>query len=998
MLHRARGDSAGLAAAPADQEGRGRGLASEARERSNTMLEPPCAVHMNLKTGIALRGVGYALEAVSGNGPEAGSKSGPLQQFMARERPRIAELLRGLSRASPTGGPVAPNLSYLDISPARDLANIHRLMSEKRSSLAMTLANVPCAVMDRLTAVLSVDTAAAVDGRNSSRNSSRPSGDVLYGRPVDIDTVSEGDEEDRSVAGGPLGETGAGGDILSRSGSPPPLARSILGFTAKLEKLMNAIVRSVRQLHACADQSQRSEYMTITEQVQKCVVSVEQLLGTLDLNAVEDASRARLQDSRKQLAGSMASLMQLAKQAGTVGDASTVKDIEMIDAAFDVAKALRDVMACIDALEQASGEASAVAMGAPGRGAGRHSSRAGMEMQISMQRRSSLVHSTSSLSPTKGMSISAGSGSQTALAAMHASADTGSVGSGGVAPPTGVVTLVFTDISHSTQLWEMHSMAMLDAVKAHNELMRQAIAECNGYEVKTEGDSFMIAFQGACDAMRFCLLVQDRMLQIKWPTEIVGTSMCQTIMDNTGQVLFHGLRVCMGIHTGEPDCELDPITKRMDYYGPMVNRASRVKAMADGGQIVMTSRTREAFFAGTERLPTFNLQLVDLGEFALKGVEQKERLFQLNSAALSRRQFSLLPTIMRDAHVSYGQLSEAGQTPDVPPPSDRLAIVYADIANAADLWRECPNDMQVAVRVHREYLRRSMHAGQGYEVKIEGDAVMVAFQRLTDAVTWCLTAQLQLMDLSWPPHILELRYCCEKRSADGSLLQRGFRVLMGVHWGKPEHELDPVTGRMDYFGPMVNRACRVSELVDGGQVVLSRAAYEEMRTQAMPDALQALRPQLKELGEHRLACLQSTEFLYQVLPQALQERVFRKIPRASGSFWSSVRIKKSLNLLMGELGTIRGLGCATAGAAAAVAVRGRRDSPACVRAAVRDAARRSFRRSRTSRRSLRRRWPMSRRSTRRRCAPRCPARISRCWARRPAIRRAAPSSGTLLYR
>lgn len=44
----------------------------------------------------------------------------------------------------------------------------------------------------------------------------------------------------------------------------------------------------------------------------------------------------------------------------------------------------------------------------------------------------------------------------------------------------------------------------------------------------------------------------------------------------------------MGIHLGSPLCEKDVITKRMDNYGPMVSRASRVSAVAQGGQITIS--------------------------------------------------------------------------------------------------------------------------------------------------------------------------------------------------------------------------------------------------------------------------------------------------------------------------------------------------------------------------------------------------------------------------
>ncbi|WAR53161.1 hypothetical protein PtB15_2B592 [Puccinia triticina] len=46
-----------------------------------------------------------------------------------------------------------------------------------------------------------------------------------------------------------------------------------------------------------------------------------------------------------------------------------------------------------------------------------------------------------------------------------------------------------------------------------------------------------------------------------------------------------GLSVRMGIHWGNPRCEADPITRRMDYFGPMVNRTARISGVAKGGEI-----------------------------------------------------------------------------------------------------------------------------------------------------------------------------------------------------------------------------------------------------------------------------------------------------------------------------------------------------------------------------------------------------------------------------
>lgn len=156
-------------------------------------------------------------------------------------------------------------------------------------------------------------------------------------------------------------------------------------------------------------------------------------------------------------------------------------------------------------------------------------------------------------------------------------------------PPVGELALVFTDIKNSTLLWDAYPVAMRSAIKLHNTIMRRQLRIVGGYEVKTEGDSFMVSFPTPTSALLWCFNVQNQLLNEDWPTEVLETNECCEVTDNAGNIIYRGLSVRMGIHWGSPVCELDMVTRRMDYFGPMVNRTSRIESSADGGQIAVSS-------------------------------------------------------------------------------------------------------------------------------------------------------------------------------------------------------------------------------------------------------------------------------------------------------------------------------------------------------------------------------------------------------------------------
>ncbi|EXJ89555.1 adenylate cyclase [Capronia epimyces CBS 606.96] len=235
-------------------------------------------------------------------------------------------------------------------------------------------------------------------------------------------------------------------------------------------------------------------------------------------------------------------------------------------------------------------------------------------------------------------------------------------------PPVGDVAICFTDIKNSTALWEILPVPMRSAIMMHNELMRRQLRIIGGYEVKTEGDAFMVSFPTVTSALLWCFSCQSHLLELPWPTEILETVHCQEKLDADQNVIYRGLSVRMGLHWGRPVCEQDPITRRMDYFGPMVNKASRVSAVADGGQIAVSSdfinevqRTLESYADDDRRdsvssddtmnddrlasqirrelrqLSSQGFEVKDLGEKKLKGLENPEYLYLIYPHSLAGR-------------------------------------------------------------------------------------------------------------------------------------------------------------------------------------------------------------------------------------------------------------------------------------------------------------------------------------------------------------------------
>jgi DNA-binding SARP family transcriptional activator len=202
--------------------------------------------------------------------------------------------------------------------------------------------------------------------------------------------------------------------------------------------------------------------------------------------------------------------------------------------------------------------------------------------------------------------------------------------------PSGTVTFMFTDIVGSTALWNEYPNEMDFAVARHDELIEQTVKRCRGLLLRHrgEGDSTFAVFQRASDGANAALEVIERLEAEPWPT---GTP----------------LKVRIALHTGEA------IERDGDYYGTAVNRAARLRALASGGQILVSQTTSDLV---RDTLPG-TVALVELGARAVRGSPRPEVVFALVGATTAQP-------------AAPGPFLEVGQDGEVAIPllGDRLTI------------------------------------------------------------------------------------------------------------------------------------------------------------------------------------------------------------------------------------------------------------------------------------------------------------------------------------
>ena len=168
----------------------------------------------------------------------------------------------------------------------------------------------------------------------------------------------------------------------------------------------------------------------------------------------------------------------------------------------------------------------------------------------------------------------------------------------------GIRTVLFTDIVDSTALTQsLGDEAAMAMLGVHDSVVRKALADSGGREVKHTGDGIMASFVSPASAVKCAIQIQSDLAKHQ---------------ENQGA---QPVRIRIGAAAGEP------VEQHNDLFGCTVQLASRLCSAASPEQILVSTAVAE-LCTGKK-----GFGFSDLGEVNLKGFEHPVRAHAVTWAA-----------------------------------------------------------------------------------------------------------------------------------------------------------------------------------------------------------------------------------------------------------------------------------------------------------------------------------------------------------------------------
>ena len=174
--------------------------------------------------------------------------------------------------------------------------------------------------------------------------------------------------------------------------------------------------------------------------------------------------------------------------------------------------------------------------------------------------------------------------------------------------PRGTVTFLLTDIEGSTALLRQLGDGYATLLRDVRALIRKSVRNASGHEVDARADEFFAAFRQPARALDAAVDIQRSLQKQEWSDDV---EVC----------------VRIGIHTGRTTLS------ETGYVGIAVHTAARVCSSGHGGQILVSTASRDA----VEGSQAAGIVLRSLGRYSFAGLPEPETLFQVHATDLRVR-------------------------------------------------------------------------------------------------------------------------------------------------------------------------------------------------------------------------------------------------------------------------------------------------------------------------------------------------------------------------
>jgi len=221
---------------------------------------------------------------------------------------------------------------------------------------------------------------------------------------------------------------------------------------------------------------------------------------------------------------------------------------------------------------------------------------------------------------------------------------------------------------------------------------------------------------------------------------------------------------------------------------------------------------------------------------------------------------------------------------DKAPSGDGLTIVFSFIKNVKELedWQEKQGVNFVAemIYAYQTQVKIELMDAGGYEVaECERGNFVCAFSTPVAAITFALKLQENLMDVDWSPEVLATQWACEQFAVDCSKSFRGPRTAIGMSTASATRvQTCDRTGRMEFFGPVMNHSARVATAANGGQVLVDQSTCSSLLVAGSQNQPGILKETIfVDMGHHQLKGITTTTRIFQASTPRLLSRTFPAI-------------------------------------------------------------------------------------------------------------------------